>query len=494
MVTRPARYLLAIGGFALVMRGVIALWTTTIAADSQAYLRTAELFSEGRFEEALMYRDLHPAFPLLTAWASKALGSLEASAWLLSSIVSSLAVVPLYFLVRTWWSERLALWTAFVYALHPVLALESSEALPTGFYLGLFAAALAAGVGALRGGPWAFYPLAGLAAGLAYLTRAEGIVVIAFLSAGSVFTLVGLIRARVPRARWIGFATGTLAAAVIFAATALPYIRWVSQKNGRFGITRKGGSVVVDEAFQRDTDWAPKTPAPRPYVYTVWKAGVQAGFWPYLPVFVLGFACTRRLEGRWRSLLPLVAMGVLAVAPPLLLFALNRYFRPSHRYMLAGMMLLLPWLAAGVLAVVDALGRLSARRSWPAWLAYAPLLLFVIPAFHKAVRPRRAEEAVFIEAGRWLREQAAAPRILTTEPKIAWYGRCELVHDNRWVERPAAALRQTRSAFAVVDRDSLRHLEGPATLDRLEREGFERAALFGEDGLTVWIFRPKPGP
>jgi len=495
----PGRVLAALALLALAVRLGIALWTYSIASDSSFYLETAALLAAGRFEDGLLLRDLHPLFPLLVAWTGPFLGGLEAAAWVISTLASSAAVFPVFFLTRTFWSDGVAKWTAFAYAIHPILALESSDALPTGLYLALFLAALAAGASALRSGPWALFPAAGLAAGLAYLTRAEGIVAIALLLAGTVLALARRIRKGASGREWLAFGAGVLVAAAAFNAVALPYVAWLSRKSGKFAITRKGGTVIVDKALgqdARDTDALRKTAPARPYLPTIAKDFSQACFVAHLPFLAIGFTFAGRVGGRWLTQAPLLAAGLAALAPPLLLFALNSYFRTSHRYMLAGVTLLLPWMAAGVLVLVDAARALAARRSWPAWLAYVPAALFLAASVGKAVRPRRADEVTFVEAGRWLAAQGSR-KVLTTSPKIAWYGRCDPLAGHDWIGRPREAWKESGADFLVLDEGSERHFQGPEYLRDLERRGFEQAALFDrggrKKGLTVWIYRAKAG-
>lgn len=485
-------------GLALLHRLAVALWTTTIGADASYWLRAAEMYAGGRLDEALVYCGFHPLFPVLAATFGTAGGSIEAGGYLVSILGGSLGVVPLYFLARTCAGERVAFWTGIVYALHPILALESAEAMSTGLYVGLFIGSVALGVAALRGRNWALYPLAGLACGLTYLTRAEGALTALVFGAAAAWAL-----RRRERREWLALLGGVATAAVCCAALVFPYVMTLSAKQGRLTITNKPAGEGFLKMFEEETpaEAIPKEERP-PYLPTVAKKVVQATYWPLLPFLAAGLFLWRRRRLGGAALAGLIALALVSIAPNALLFALKPLYKASHRYYLVGMAFLYPVMALGWTAALDAF-----RERWGGrkWLRAAPYAFMALVLLVKSVKPRREEEASFREAGAWLR---ASPMksIVSSNDKINWYGGCPPTpfstdEPGARGEPPDRAARRLKdhvlalkADWLVLDGDSVDDQFGPEFIPELERLGFVKAASFGSTpkAVPVWIYRPRP--
>src|SRR5262245_31532623 len=133
----PIRALLLLSALAIAHRAVITNWTCAVAADGPRYMWAAQDFSKGDYDRAYGSR-LHPLYPLLCAAAGTVLGSVERGGYLVSLVASSLVLVPLFVVTRALLGPRVALWSCFLYALHPTLALEGTENFSTGFFLATF--------------------------------------------------------------------------------------------------------------------------------------------------------------------------------------------------------------------------------------------------------------------------------------------------------------------------------------------------------------------
>ncbi len=457
---------------AALMRAVVVLWTTTVAADGAHHLTMARLLSQGEIEKALKLYAFHPLHPLLIAALSSALGSLETSAYVISIVASSLAVVPLFFVAKELWSERVATWTVFIYALHPTFVNDSSEVLPTGLFIGLVCTVMALGLLALKKDVWWAYPLAGGVAGLCYLARAEGLLIIALAGLGGAVKAWCLIRRPAePRwFRWLGFSGGMAVAAVVFLGFALPYALYLHKAQGKLIVNSRGGGKALWAKVMGTQAQSPgpaplplpgvTPPIPKPPTETVapvppaapserwvpapgtastgeprrrsWghmvgKLLARAAYWPLLPFILLGAVVTRRQGGQWRSLSLLVLAGLLFILPPALLSFMDRGFQISHRYFLPGMVFLLPWAAAGCSQLTDWQARLVGSASGgrrKRLLAVALPALLCAMFLPKVLGPRRAAEASYLEAGAWLRNvpMAHSRHLMTSSEKISYYG------------------------------------------------------------------------
>ena len=535
-------------------RAMIAAWTTSLSTDSAYYLWTAEAFAKGEVDRALRaFSGFHPLYPVLTAVFGIPLGDLERGGYLVSVLAGGLGVVPLYFLVRELWNARIARWTGLLYAFHPPLSLESADVMTTGLFLGLFLAALTLWILALRGAPWPYYPLGGVVAALTYLVRAEGIALPAALAAGAA---AAAWRGRAgTRGRLAG---GVLTAAVAWILIAGPYLIWLHGAHGRWTLTARSSATRLWANLHKQipppppaTGSAAPTPANPdpatllkpaetsadpvlardPFFQLATKKILQAVYWPILPLMALGFIFNRSLGGRKGTLVVALILVAVLSGPTLLAFALSRYYRPSHRYFLPGVTLLLPWAAAGAVVLYDALSRVASTAR-PGRLVVVRTVFFaaiLVPLLYKTVRPHRREETSFREAGAWLRprEMPEPRRLLSTSVKIAWYGGCgqaltdAAAGSSRWIFRgdgapvpwepcPAGSVDSSvsdrtrrlrdlslanRAPYFVMDEEAFSEWGEPGLPGELESVGFRRVATFGgspsgENGTRrVWIYR-----
>jgi 4-amino-4-deoxy-L-arabinose transferase-like glycosyltransferase len=458
---------------ALIHRTIIVLCTTTVASDAADYLRMAEMLSRGELQHALEF-SYHPLFPMLTGMLGIPLGNFERAAYLVAVLSSSLAVIPLFHLVRAWWSERIARWTCILYALHPTLSLEGSEALTTGLFISLLISGIALIVFALRDANWALYPLGGIVAGLCYLTRPEGIYLVFFGVVGVAGALLRLLRTqgRVDpgsfRSGLFRLAGGTVVASFLWIMVAAPYLFWIHGFTGTWAISSRGAARDVWKIVTRPARALSGTaqaavapaPAPDPAVAKVDRSPADTHaptsvvapsqmpvishrgsnrwvvlakhlkssfYWPLLPLWVIGVACCRREGGRWTSLLPLLGIALTCFAPPLISCLFGTHPRISHRYLLPGIPFLLPWAAAGFLAAWGWTARIASTSCKAGrFLFWAPQVVLVAAMLVKSLGFRRADEWTYIEAGAWLRQQSLpAPRqVLDSSEKTAFYGKC----------------------------------------------------------------------
>ncbi len=548
--TLPVRTALVLALLAVIHRGLIAALSTTLGADSAFYLWTAEDWAGGEYARALRsFSSFHPLYPILIAGLGSAFDRLETAGVLVSVISSGLGTIPLFFLVRSLWNGRIAFWTGMLYAFHPTLSLESADVMITGLFLSLVLTSLALWHSARTGASCLRYPLAGLVAGLAYLARPEGIALPLFFAIGAASGGIRLFRnlrglsPEPVRNEIRSLLTGGLAAGTLFLATALPYLLWLRTEHGGWRLTARSSAVELwknlktaadrpDPAAPHLSDARTVPPAPpvppAPFFPTLGSKFARAFYDPLLPLIPLGLLACRRQGGRWSALLPLWGMALTFWIPTIVAFALDPNYRPSHRYLLPGVTLVLPWMAAGFLAIRDAGNRGPAGTSRKKWTAAAVILLLGLMTV-KTLRPRRGDEASFLSAGRWIREQPLPQprRVMSTSEKIAYYGNCRLVprpdryDSSHWVFRGGSAptawepdrgqdqrlrctdrVRRTLDDFQsegaslwVVDEVSSSRWP-PDFLDGLRIVGFEPVAMFGPPDLPgtvpVRIYRLRP--
>jgi 4-amino-4-deoxy-L-arabinose transferase-like glycosyltransferase len=461
-------------GLAFALRAALALWTSTLAADGAYHLATAQGLLDGRFGELLATWRMHPLNPILTAALGMALGGVEAGGAAVGVLLSSLTILPLMALARRFWNERIAGWTGLLYALHPTLLHEGTEVLNTGCYVFFFVSALAAGVFALETRRVALFALCGVASGLLYLTRPEGLLVPFFLA----LMLLGRLKSDPKR-----LALGGLLAVAVAVAVSAPYLLWLRSHTGRWTLTSRISAQMLVSSSTEPAE-AGRNPA-----YKVFKTALKAQYPVLAPLLVLGLIAGRRLGGSRQALAWVGALSAATLAPSILLLLKSGTVPPSHRYFLPAVSLLLPWTAAGLLFLRDAAG----KAGWvPVAVALAAMLV-------KDVGPRRADERGLLQAAAWIRDQRlpAGTPLVSRGEKMPWYA--GLAHQGIAFGRPENAVADVLHAHRIsgapllaLDGESLKRYFPEDVEPSLLAAGFERVAAFEKPGrIPVRIYRWK---
>jgi hypothetical protein len=189
--TRPDRSSLRrdLGMLALLVVVAIGLraWqlthTEVAARDSIGYIRQAWHLSEQPFGEVLRHSEQHPGYPMMivaVSWPVRHFVSgsdadaMQVSAQLTSAMAGVLLLFPMFFLGKALFTRSVGFWSALLFQILPTSSRIMADGLSEGTFLLFAATSLWLGVIALRGQSKVLFGLAGLAGGLAYLTRPEG--------------------------------------------------------------------------------------------------------------------------------------------------------------------------------------------------------------------------------------------------------------------------------------------------------------------------------
>ncbi|MCC6673391.1 MAG: hypothetical protein IT458_20200 [Planctomycetes bacterium] len=381
---------------AAAVRGLVALRTEVPARDGATYLWMAERCAAGE-PCALFATVFHPLYAALTgAWlrwlpagaATPELAAMAAGQWV-ACACAALAVLPLHALTERHFGARAALAAGVLYALGAWFARHPAECMSEGPFF-LWVAGCAFGLTAAGPGAVGMPLLAGVLAGLAFLTRPEG----------AALALLG--------APWL-WLRGARAAALLCAGAAaavaclLPLGAWLCGQG--LVLTPKAGFVYADGIGQ---------PGVVPVLHyftelgqTLLAAAEAVGF-VALPLAVAGLWLRRpwSLRDPAALLAGLFALQVLVV--PLL--------RSNLRFLAGYGMLLLP--LAGL-----AWQRLAPLVAPPRFVARLPLLfLAFLPDLMRLPQARGAERVVERELGLHLRPQLRdGARLATEMPRLHYF-------------------------------------------------------------------------
>jgi len=475
-------WLLALGAIAL--RAAASLTVAVIDSDGARDLRMAELLEQGRFADALTVPPpTPPVHAFLSALGDLAIGNLLVAGVAVSVVLGGLALLPLYWMVRRTWDDRVATVAAALYAFLPAMVDIHAEPMTEGTFMFFFFSAMALGWSALEERSWERTFVAAACSVLAWLARPEGLYLLPlFLAAAAL---------RFSRFTPLGVAIFVVTAFVL----AFPYLSFIHARTGHWqgslspipGMLRDflAGRRVAGTTFQDFEEYR-----------VVAQHGVLLGglrhlgsnffgkvlFYVLGPFLVLG--CLRAAPApQGRRLLAfqlLAAVGYLV--PVALSFAAATPF--SHRFLLVPAALLLPLSAVGLIRAAE-------------WTRRRPALPLLVGALCLAMavrdlRPRRADKVGMKEAGlAILKTLGPGKRVFSTHPQVEFYARSE------YLGLPEGAtadvlLSSEMDAFAFCAPD-LRRWE-----PRLEERIREKTSYLGEfpspprkDTLPVRVYLAK---
>lgn len=458
------RALATLVGAALLVRIVSALTMGIITHDYARYAVMARYFAAGRWEEGLdVWPRMSPLLPLL--------GAVFGSGIAVSVVLGALTVVPVYALARAVWDRRVATLSAGVVAFAPDMLILSAQGMTEPPFCFFFFSAVEFVRRWADRARWRDALLAGLAGGLAALTRPEGVYFVAALVGWTIlraFTLGGWGR------RLAGAAAGLL----VWAAVVSPYARWIHEKTGRWDVADSPFShgLKVKLGLTKEAYKGPPDPLDGLIVdvyteYEEFRSEKRHGFvlgrlihynrqiiricgYALYPFLLLGFLQVRRRAGDWLVLL--VGLGYLI--PPLLMLMLSLIF--SHRYLLPGVLFWSPLMVLGLIRAGAFLARWTPepRRG----VAAAAFLLAMAAAFAvKGSRPRGYDRLTPVDAGRWVKEHSAPhPVILTNEGSASYYAEGYSFVAPARFERLAGEIARSRAQWIVLAQGNVARMPG----------------------------------
>jgi hypothetical protein len=403
----------------IVVALVLRVWqvghTEVTSRDSIGYIRIAWRLGHEDWRQVLPTSSQHPLYPLAVLATSIPVRhyyggdlalAMQLSAQLASCVASVLLVVPMFYLGRELFDRRTAFWATLLFQCLPATGKMMADGLSEPLFLLCVSTGLLFAVRGLRTGSALAFALAGLASGLAYLTRPEGLVVAG--TTGLVLAYLWL-RARLPWRRFLAGAAALTCATLLAAGPFMAVIRGFTVKN-----TARWVATPIAA-----TDSEKSGPAMAPVVWAVWwgdKHGAEddrsarylwalraegavlakAFFYVFWLPALLGLWWRRdrfrRVPGAW----------VLALTSLLIALVLYRVARLmgylGERHLVLILLCGVYWAAAGLLAVADRL------RS--GYAAVALMLVLVGVPLAKSLETLHADRAGFRAAGCWLAQHS----------------------------------------------------------------------------------------
>lgn len=448
--------------------------TVVTSRDSLSYIRCAWELEHRPWGEVLRETKRHPGFPLAVLAMSQPvrwlMGGPDAvvmqwSAQLASALASVLLVVPMFYLGRELFDRAVGLGTALLFQCLPSASRVMADGLSEALFLLLAALALLAAARGLRNGqPWQF-ALCGVFGGLAYLTRPEGVLVVA--AAGMVLLAGQLGLAW--RRPWRTVVACGLALTISTLVVSGPYVAMI----GRLTVKPTGKAILESSNTSVSR---PVAPSAEEKSRAIWgEGGVWRGLGAIGAEIVEGFfyvACLPALLGLWwyrgrfRSSPGAWVMAVVCVVLMAVLWRVAAVFGyVSDRHLL---LVILCGSFPAAAALRELPRRLAVLASSLPGLVRRPVLLLVenrfalvLPtlliigvALPKSLPALNADRAGFRAAGLWLAEHAAPGDPLVDPYKWPSY------YAGRMLAPPAEG---GRTRFVVLQEPVRRDMVHPPT-------------------------------
>jgi hypothetical protein len=491
--------LLLLLALAFVLRVFLVFFPEVIYNDGTEYVRSAKLILSGNWGESRA----QPLYPVLIALASFFISNLELAGIWVSVILGTLVILPVFYLGREIFDEKVGILSGLFAVVHPFLYRYSGSVLTESTYHFLFATSVLFGWNAFnRGGFYRIF-LLGLFTTLAYLARPEAIGILLVFSAWTLFFN--------PPGGERGLAKKTvmiLMTLITFFAFSSPYLMGIRRDTGRWSISKK--AVLSVGSLSKEED-APSFGKPRG------KKGLTFSSLIKHPVPVMGRMGTGFLSSLYKFIQGLNPILFLLAVVGWVLLLRRKYFSLwkgnffilsylifyfgivfplffiSRRYASQMVPLSLPWAAFGFLGLTEWLSERWGKRVLMKRFSVV-LLVFVLIGLFIQGRVTHSRERRFIqkEVGLWMKENLpSGSKVMSRLPQEAFYA--ELA----WVGVPGegygGVLREARLKevrYLVVD-DEIESLS-PGFWKDLKREDLVPVKEFRKNDQRIIIFELVP--
>ena len=236
------RFLLGLVICAFLLRIPLFIYPEVIHNDGAGYIRHAKLILSGNWTGG----KAPPLYPALIAFAHIFIPDAERAGILISIIFGTLLVLPVFYLGKEIFDERVGVLSAVIVAVHPFLNSYSGSVLTESTYYFLVALIVLTGWYAFQRGRMMDVIFFGFLTSLAYLTRPEGI---GFLVVFGFWILI--VNPSGAKRSWTKRFGIVFLAVFCFLLLSGPYIIQIRKETGRWGITKKF-AILMDPSSQED--------------------------------------------------------------------------------------------------------------------------------------------------------------------------------------------------------------------------------------------------
>ena len=496
---------------ALVVRCIAILQTPVIANDSVLYIKTAKLYFNGAYRDALMLCPFS-IFPLLIAIPYKIVGDWVIAGQLIPTFCGALTVIPLYLLARRIFDGGIALYGAIFYIACPNLVQYSAEVLRDIPFIFFYVSALWLAYTGIKDEKGWHLCLSSIFAAISVLIRREGLLLLIIVG---LYLMWKVIRGRVSwKKATILLSSFLLSLICIFSllgiftkeTRGLPLLYERVKEEWRIsstGSTIKNIEMEVDEnnfsQLGRNFFQLAKQYRLLIYLAHIIYKSIKVFTVPIFLLFLFGLIKRKKMEYRGDEFLLISMWGVFIIA---FLFYLNNtnYFSTRHPFPTVVPSLI--WSGVGFMELKEKVilwiktKDFHVRDRVIRWATPFLLLLICVPLLTTALAPNRKDKLELKEIGVWLREHGYAHSIIVGQGeffRLAFYADGELIKLSKGNYQDIISFAKEKNAnLLVINKKTIDHLS-PGFLEKVSSLDLQRINIPGiktpKYATTVFLIR-----
>lgn len=462
------------------------------------YIPVAKDFASGLFRKALSHNQ-QPLYSLLVAFVSRWVSDFELAGKLVSSIFGILLIIPVYFLGKRIFNEKIVFLSSLLLVIHPYIRRFSADVLKESTYLFFLATAIWFAWRTIQDEKeysFLFIPLFSV---IAYLVRPDGVELLLVVFFYVLFAKKFSISGR--KGKVILF---LLLSSVVLL---LPYLFYLREVRGEwtFGKAKSIGGILGLEVLKDGVPFAHKI------LYSLKRLNLEilAIFHP-LYIFLL---ITGLLKGVLSRLKTgegfLLSFGLLHYVV-LFLLMLNitewggeetiQAVHLSGRHVLPLLLISIYWVGEGFLAIYHwVYKKLESNRlllrSGPerkSILIMVSLLILILAiVLPKTLKPQRYGRLPEKWAGIWIENQSGkGMTIFTTAPRVAYYaeGNYEYIDFNKdRFDKIKTSMVEKRAFYLAIRSKEV--LDFTENAEAIKKDFVERARFEGKGMEKIIVYR-----
>ncbi len=441
--------------------------TCLIALDGAfQYIPAAKLYAGGDFKEALNQLQA-PLYPLLIGLLSRLGFPLEPAGRLISLVLGTLAIVPLYLLGnRLFKNSGISFLAGLLFAVHPYLVRFSVDVLKETSYIFFLVTSLWLVWEALASKKLWLHLLAGTAIGLACLTRADGVEI--FILAGIWIIISETLE---PGKKYRRIIVSLCFLSIFSFSLVAPYMWHIKQTTGEWNLSKKKKiEVLVGKENIGSGDNTNAVPTIRRYAggfLVLVSKSVKSFHPPLLILLIFGLIKRKVIPYQRKEELFLASFFVFHLV---LLYMIAVNYNVFHngypvlhtlssRHALPMVVVSFFWMGMGILEIRGRIygwmisGKNGSRSpNLSRNILIIILAVIILGILPKTLKPQREDKLGHKIAGTWIKEHSLieVPVIATNLPRVSYYAEGKLIRLSKISPDEIDSLKKMKANFLVI--------------------------------------------
>lgn len=501
MLNNEKFYLVILLFVSLLLGTYLFFRTYVIALDGAfQYIPMAKVFATGSLKDALGFGGQQPLYSFFIALVYPLVSDFELAGRLVSSLFGVLLIIPVYFLGKRIFDQKIAFFSAFFVAIHPYIRRFSADVLKESTYLFFLATAIWFSLRTIedkKNIPYLFIPLF---SALVYFVRPDGFEVLVVVF----FYILFIKKFDFAAEKWKAILLLLLSSVILF----LPYLILLKGSMGTWTLSKaKTISGLLGVGAASDG-----VPFLLKVIISLKKLNLEflSRYHP-LYVFFLAVGLFKRAPFHFKDEEKFLISFFILHYVVLFLLILNftnwkegastQAFVFSGRHILSLFLVSIYWAADGFLTIYQWVSdklkfsrlfhRFNSKRK-PMLIMLTLLVLILAIVLPKTLQPQRLDKIHRKEAGLWLREYSLTPPlILTGDPRVAYYagGTYVLIPSEATPEEIVEKGTKEKADYLIFEGKETTVSDAFAPFERKGELKLVHRQPYGKKGKTIVVYK-----